>query len=61
MNNRKRRQQELEAKLKSRFGSQSVVELYRTKVVGQGKVGESGITTSQMIPLILDAEFSGRK
>jgi len=55
MNNRRRRQQKLESMLKSKHGTQAVVKLYRTTVLGGDKIPEQGLLASDMIARILDA------
>ncbi|HUQ68992.1 MAG TPA: hypothetical protein VM165_05690 [Planctomycetaceae bacterium] len=59
MTNRKRRLQQLQSMLKHKHGTKSIVETYRTKVLGPGKDVEPGLNASDMIPRIMDVEFTG--
>jgi hypothetical protein len=55
---REERQKQLEEMLRS--SRDKLVDIYREKVSGRGTVGPVGISSSQLIPKILDAEFPER-
>ena len=54
---RDQRHDQLSQLLRSAKGVDVIIELYLTKVVGFGRVGQVGLLASQMIPMIVEAEF----
>jgi hypothetical protein len=57
MKTREERQKELQALLATQNGMLAIIELYHEKRLPPGSLGRIGLLASQMIPLILDAEF----
>lgn len=54
---REERQKELQALLATQEGMLAIIDLYHEKPLPPGSLGRIGLMASQMIPLILDAEF----
>ncbi len=54
---REERQFELHTLLATQDGLLAIIELYHQKYPAHGSLGRIGLLASQMIPLILDAEF----
>ena len=57
MKTREERQKELQALLATQDGMLAIIELYHHERLPAGSLGRIGLLASQMIPLILDAEF----